>query len=217
MLSLHTQTERLTLTELFARFDVTKVETEGRGPDADLIFRVKMDGELVSFWVSPRHNFLVRKRGWVSEKADLHSETEVVRFHEPEPGVFFPARVESTTTAAGSRVPIRTITYSEVALNKPYPPDIFVLKFPRGAYLLNQFKNQTYETDEDGKPLGKVTPVPEAAIMPTSPLDKSAPPPLTETKDEPQSWSRYILPISLGILALAAVAWIARRRVRAAT
>jgi hypothetical protein len=132
-----------------------------------------------------------------------------------EPGVFFPARVEVYVSDQNKRSTLRTVDYSEVALNKPHPPDIFTLKFPRGTALYDEIHNTSYSTDENGRPLGKVMTIPDSALMPLNPTDDS-PQPRTETKEEPRSWTRFILPASAGVLVLAAVAWLVRRKLRAA-
>jgi hypothetical protein len=215
LLSVHNK-DTLTFGELLAQCEVTKAEVEGQEPTADLVFHVKKaNGETTAYWVSPKYNFLVRKLVW-SPGADVRTEREVFGFQEPEPGVFFPIRVEGVFVDKDVRTPHRAVTYSEVVVNKPHPPGTFDLKFPRGALLFNEPRNQTYDTDENGKPLGKVRTLPDAPLMPRSPPEQGDEP-LTETKEEPESWTRYILYISLGILAAAAMIWTLRRRSNPAT
>jgi len=215
LLSVHNDRETFPFSDLLAQSEIAKVETDGNGPGADLVFHIKRSGQTIAYWVSPRYNFLLRKSVWSPGAAD-RSETEVTLFHELEPGVFFPAHAEVSSITSGVRSIIRTVDYTEVLLNKPHPPGIFALKFPRGAPLFNQTRNQTYKTDEDGKPLGDTMTLPESALLPTSPVDKGPIPALTETKEEPRSWTRFILPASAGVLVLAAIAWVIRRRLRAA-
>ncbi len=213
MLSLRSKMKPVNLAEILRRGEVTKVDTDGSGPAAEWVFYVKRDGETIAYWVAPRYNFLIRRRVW-SPGAQNSSESVVPRFHELEPGVYFPARVEVYVSDQGKKRTLRTVDYTEVALNKPHPPDIFTLKFPRGTALYDEIHNTSYDTDENGRPLGKVMTIPDSALIPLSPTDDS-PQPLTETKEEPRSWTRFILPISAGILVFAAIAWLSRRRLRA--
>lgn len=213
LLSLAAEQGALPLADFLAQGEV--LAAEARDPAGDVLLRVKHDEEPSTLWVSPGRMFLVRKRSSDPDAEDRW-ETEVTAFHEPVPGVFFPARAEATHITKAGRVPVRTVTFTDVAVDKPHPPGTFALKFPRGTRLLNQVRNLTYETDADGNPIGKVETPPQIALLPTNLPDTGAPP-RTETTEEPRSPVRYVLPAALAVLAAAGVAWAIRRRVRPAT
>ena len=172
----------------------------------------KQLGQEVEIWFSEPHNYLINKIVGKPTAAN-RTETEVVKFTELAPGIFFPELTEVRRfTTTGSALE-QTASFSEIRLDRDHRQGVFDFKFPKRAKLVNVTMNQVYETDELGNPLGNVT---RAADVPSgrpAPTQALSPPPssLTETKEEPKTVTRYILPSSVGLLTAAAGWWYIRR------
>lgn len=146
-------------------------------------------------------NYLVRKVVY-ERVGGIRREAEVEKFQEFTGGVYFPVRVVGRAGDGFSSL----AEFTDVSINEPLPRDIFEFRYPHGVTLYDGIRNARYRVDESGNPISEMVPLSQEPV----------PPPLTdllnhqhfsETLQEPRSWTRWILPVSLGILAAAAVGY----------
>lgn len=161
----------------------------------------------VEIHFDPGVNHLVRKT--IYTIGGLRHEDEVVRFKECAPGLFFPERVVRNSTEDGKPYGGSTTEFFDIRVNQPLPADIFQFRYPHGVMLTDTIRNTRYQVDSEGNPISKETAMGRGP--PPPPLGEAAPRPGTESLEEPRSFTRWILPVSLGILGLAAGAAVLRR------
>jgi hypothetical protein len=168
-----------------------------------------MPASEVEIQFDPAANYLVRKATYILSRGYVH-EHEVVQFNEVGPGLYFPERITGRSENDGKQDTSLLTTISDVRVNKPLPRDVFAFRFPNRVMLTDDIRNTQYRVDPMGNPTSKETPL---GPRQPSPASQNAPATLgTVTEEEPQSLTRWILPVSLGILLVAAVAAYLRRR-----
>jgi hypothetical protein len=172
----------------------------------------------VEIHFDPALNYLVRKRKYTrTTSIAVHfMEDEALEFRELSPGLFFPERTAGRSGRVADPDFDYAATISEMKLNQPLPPEVLKFRFPNGMYISDTVRGEFYHVDAEGNKVSK-----------SSPIDRAAPPPRanevirplfgTETEEEPKSWTRFLIPVSLAVLALAAVVALLRRRKRAAS
>jgi hypothetical protein len=162
-------------------------------------------------WFDPHVNFLVAKTIFSTATGDVNSipfrrETKVTGFKEIAPGLFFPEQVKSQIFKDGKFTGSRIAKFSDVQVNQRQPPDIFELRFPGGITIVDQIEGKRYQTHESGKAVpGTEDPIRGGVPLPANAVQR------TETRQEPERWTRWVLWASLGILALAGTAWLYQR------
>lgn len=203
------------LSDFLDQSDILEVRRQGTGDaQPDIVIRTRKGGQTAEVVVSTKHNFLV-SAVVTNPGKEPRSETRVTKFIEPSPGIFFPARVEVSNVANGKTEPYRVADYSEVKVGNPLPRDAFEFRYPRGVRLLNLIRNETYEADEQGNPIGKVD-KPRTSFDPQSSTGERSgdhsPAQLSETTAEPRSWTWLIPVVSILILTLGGAIWLIRRQ-----
>jgi hypothetical protein len=173
-------------------------------PDKDLITTVKLQFD-------PSVNYLIRKAAYdtSSSNGNYRREEEVVDFKECEPGVFYPERVLGRSEEDGKPYSTSESRLSDIHVNEAIPKSIFHLTYPNGVYLSDGIKGTRYRVDAQGNQISEGIPLTRG---PAAPIPGDRPPAGSETQAEPGSAMRWILPISLLVLAMASVAGLLRRR-----
>lgn len=173
----------------------------------ELIY-VSLEHELscLEFWFDPQVDFLVRKHVVIAKLQSIRSELEVMRFKEAAPGVFFPERVETRNSYGSQPLPSQTVDFLDIRVNRPIPANVFQFRFPSGTEVTDYILGKIYKVDENGGLSGSMRDLirfPSAARTDVAPR--------SETREEPKLLSRWILPVSVAILALAGVLGLVRR------
>lgn len=169
----------------------------------------------VDIYFDPNVNYLVRK---VAYSYPTHNwEGEIPEFKEHGPGLFFPTESVGTSQMLPSKDKLydSKTKFSDVQINQPLPNNIFSFNYPHNVILGDDIRGCQYRIDANGNQISKETP-----------FGREPPPPGdsgdekqafgTETQEEPQPLSRWILPISVGILISGGVAAFLRGRKRQA-
>lgn len=155
-------------------------------------------------------NYLVRKITITFLTTNYRLENEVLEFKECRPGLFFPEHMAGSAWLTNKVKDFDSRTsFSEVQINQPLPREIFNFKYPNGVSLRDNIRGCEYRVDADGNPISQE--VPYVHEPPNQASAANAPITGTETQEEPKSATRWILPISLGILIVAGVAAYRRR------
>jgi outer membrane lipoprotein-sorting protein len=160
-------------------------------------------------YFDPRVNYLIRKVVYSHASGELNRTEEVVTFKDCQSGIFFPESISSTSENSSGISKL-----SDIKVNEPLPKDIFQFRYPDGVIMTDSINGTQYRVDAEGRAtstpnlLGHDTPPPAKNNVETEPG--------TETKTEPLSVSRYILPLSVCVLFISLfLVYIRRRRIRA--
>jgi hypothetical protein len=208
--------QRLTLDELLQTpvgpVEASQVAEKGRDYVVLKLSAELMADELAAFeiWFDPQVNYLACKlvgtsAGKQSNRKNSRRETEVVGFKEVSPALYFPERVETKFYRNDQLVQHDVVSFSDIRVNQPLPADIFRLDIPGGAEVTDMIQNEEYKVDSAGQPLdGKAS---IAAYAPLSPATAET----TDTVEEPQPLTRWIVPVALGALLVASAIWLVRK------
>jgi hypothetical protein len=130
--------------------------------------------------------------------------TEVVRFKEVAPAIFFPEQIESRKKA-GDASTVRSFT--EVRVNQPMPAHAYDFRFPAGTEVTDEVQNKVFKAQEDGQivhmkhlrivPFTQIAPAPDAVRG--------------VTREEPTGRTRWILPVGLFFLAMGGCIYLWRK------
>jgi hypothetical protein len=166
-------------------------------------------------WFDPRANYLISRTvvtvrpgapKWPAGNPEVGSRTEVTRFAEPAPGVFFPAEVTKVRTMGGKFEYREVAQVKNIRVNAPLSPATFSLNHVPGDRVSDHLQGKRYTVGSDGKTETKL------AIIgpPTPPVGVTE---LTEMKAEPRSVTSWLLPLSAGLIVVGvALAYVRRRR-----
>lgn len=170
----------------------------------------------VEIHFDPSVNYLIRKTVYVHANGPYRIEDEVVSFKECSPGLFFPERLVGRSGPEGNYNFNHTTVISEIRINQPLPENVFHLRYPEGVVFDDRIRGVRYRANSEGKPISPEEPleVGRVAVAPLGEEPASSRP--METQEEPRSMTRWILPISCGILAVGLIAAFVRRRHRSA-
>lgn len=164
-------------------------------------------------WLSKAHGFLASKVLMSSQGTGNHGYTKEYRvehFHEREPGIFFPQRLSSISKDGAIRRVVTRTEFSEIDLNPGLSDTDFLLAIPPGVVFADGVRGELYKVDAQGKQVGESIALDRGA--PPPPLGQITPAePLRPTEAEPYSSWRWLLLLSLGALAAAAVVALMRR------
>jgi hypothetical protein len=162
----------------------------------------------------PAVNYLVR-RVVHSSGSRFRRVEEVVQFKNCGGGVFFPEHIIGGVGADDNYEDGKSdAILSDIRVNAPLSADAFRIRYPNGIYMTDSITGTSYRIDSDGKrissekPLGKNPPPPPSAL--------AGPDEGVETTEEPKPLSRWLVPISVGFIAVALLL-IVRRRWRASS
>ncbi len=203
----------LTLEELLHRphklGKVTRESHEGREYIV-LKISIKLEGELkgdFEIWFDPQVNYLARKLiGEITSSTPTKTrrESQVLRFLEAAPGVYFPVEAETKFYNDGKLAQHDVVTFSEIRVNQPLAPNLFELPIPPNSTVSDSIQDREYQVDAQGKAFG-----PERSLIKFAPLPAGSA--QTETMTEPESVTRWIVYALLGVLAIAGGIWYVRR------
>ncbi len=164
----------------------------------------------LEIWFDPAVNYLVRRRVlWSSTIENLVlSDQEVMEFQEGSPGIYFPKVVKTTANRHDSPDKQRlTATFSNLQINRPISPEAMTFKFAEGLKVIDTVLNQVKVADANGEPTkpaltedGEPITLLPGLLVSQSP--EEAP---RATQQESESWTRWLLPASLGVFGLGAV------------
>jgi hypothetical protein len=160
----------------------------------------------MTVWFDPRANYMVSRRilSIVEKGKPFVATTQVERFTEAAPGVYFPANVTHTTQTDGRVMHREVSVIKDARANHGLPEDTFQLGFQPGTAVQDLIEGKRYTVGPDGRSKEGIK---DLAI---------SGPPLgftqrTETKSEPISITSWLLPLSLLLLATGGGLWLIRR------
>jgi len=142
-------------------------------------------------------NYLVRKAIYSIPGSSFRREDEIVKFLEIAPGIFFPVEAIGTSPP-DSRSKAKLL---EIKVNQPLPPSIFKFSYPRGVYFGDSITGTQYRVDSEGNAISKKTPLGTPPPPPAGELPQVGQG--MESQGEPESITRWILPVSVMVLVLA--------------
>jgi outer membrane lipoprotein-sorting protein len=154
-------------------------------------------------WFDPSVNYLIRKYVSHQSKGSVAAAT-VTRFVEAAPAIFFPEQVEMKAIVDGKQDDSRSTTFSEIRINEPLPPSIFDFQFPGGTEVNDYSLGKSYVTGVDGKPAGELRDLNLAGVSVAAVAGGDV------TAAESESWSGWILPVSIAFLCMAGLLWARR-------
>ncbi len=178
------------------------------------LIRVELshDSNHFEFWFSPKHNYLMTKRvDHPMIEPNHRYEQEVLEFAEPNPGQFFPSKIEwrrydrSGLKRQGSK------ELTQIRLNQPIPAEEFRIPGIDGELCHDGYREVRYRIDADGFRVGPATPLNPPQLLPKNPN----PVPPAPIEDANEGMNKFLIWSSIGILALllcAAVLEIRRLR-----
>jgi hypothetical protein len=203
---------------------VRKVHRKTKDGEEMIVVALSFEGtkELPLSWeveiqFDPAVNYLVRRVSYTTsgEKGRMCRENEITEFKECTPGVFFPERARgSTVTEGGKPFFTYSVVLSDIQVNEPLPDEVFRFRYPEGIILTDGIRGTSYRVDAEGNPISPETPM--GTVPPPAEGEPALHPPGHETREEPRPASRWILPVSLGMLALGGILFVVRRRRTAA-
>lgn len=164
----------------------------------------------LEIWLDPKVNYLARKMHITMTLSGpkARGEHEVVRFKEAVPGIYFPEQVEARGYTDNNLDGTTMATFADIRINQPLQHDAFKLHYPSGVKVMDTIQGKFYTVDGDGRPVGTVK---NMQVVQTPPLPVGVDP-QTATEFEPTSATRWILPVSLGVLAMGGIAWLIRKQ-----
>jgi hypothetical protein len=171
-------------------------------------------------------NYLVRRAVANRKNADLRyrAERKVLHFAEPTPGIFFPDSLAEEVSVKDRPEHSSKYALTGIEIDQDIPKSALAITFPHGVDMLDWVQDRTYKVDAAGREIGKSqarlnpTLKPIVAGTATAPAISGRPTPRGEpTREEPRSWTRWILPASLVILLIGASLWFVERRRSAAS
>ncbi len=189
------------------KVNAVKRRTEG---DREFIYiDLEQEKSRLEIWLDPHVNYLARKMYITNLKGvNTRGESEVIRFKEAEPGIYFPEKVETRAYYDNNLTGITTKTFTDIRINQPIRPDVFQLHYPSGIMVMDTIQGKLYTVDSEGRPVGEVKDLQHVQTPPLRARANSQ----TATEFEPKSWTRWILPASLGVLAVGVISWLIRKR-----
>ncbi|MBP3960113.1 hypothetical protein J8F10_33220 [Gemmata sp. G18] len=144
---------------------VERLAARSDGSPGEIRVVLENDKCVCEFWFSPKHNYLIRKR--IEHPADQlrhRHEDEVSEFVEPNPGQFFPARIERRSFEAGELKQHTRRNLSEVRINRPVPNEAFRIPGIEGCLCDDQTTGTQFRVDADGYRFGAECPIPPTTI-----------------------------------------------------
>jgi len=170
----------------------------------------------VEIYFDPTVNYLVKKTVYtIHGKSDYVREDEITDFTECSPGLFFPRNAAGRSGAPENWTLTTKSVLSEIRVNQALPADTFRIRFPHNVIMTDAIRGTRYRIDSNGNRISEETPYANVKSIPPPGVDPSDDPPHVETREEPRSWTRWILPISVAILVAGLIAAHIRRRRRA--
>lgn len=176
------------------------VELAGPHAQQEVCIKLLNKDNLQEICLDPATNYMVRKFSSArASQAGSSHELEVLKFHEPAPGIFFPAHIEIREKKTPSLPPTHrgSIYFSKVSVNQHVNEATFKPTFPIGTEVANSMDGKEYRVNLAGvmEPTGKTL-----TLLP--PLSHSNELARGQTKSEPEPFGQWILPVSCGFVVL---------------
>ncbi|VTR98244.1 unnamed protein product [Gemmata massiliana] len=182
---------------------VERLPGQSGGPSGEIRVVLENDKCVYEFWFSPKHNYLIRKR--IEHPADQlrhRHEDEVSEFVEPNPGQFFPARIERRSFEAGELKQHTRRNLSEVRVNRPVPNEAFRIPGIEGCLCDDQTTGMQFRVDADGYRFGTAQAIPPTTVHQTANFDlfpsRPASPPFSPADQSMEFW----LYVAIAVLVL---------------
>jgi len=161
-------------------------------------------------WFDPRANYLACKligtfSGDGSKAEEKRKESQVLRFKEVSPTVYFPEQSETRFFKNGQLILHEVVRLSDIRINQPLPVNAFELAIPPGAKVVDTIQDKEYVVGTDGKAAGTSRPLQK--FPPMAPGER----PLAETSEESRPLTRWIVPASLIVVGIAGGLWLVGR------
>ncbi|MGI8979358.1 MAG: LolA family protein [Pirellulaceae bacterium] len=219
--------QRLTLDEILRRphklGNITRQPYQGHAcvvlkMSAELTVGKNTDFEI---WFDPQVNYLacklIRDSTRRADQLNVHSESQVLRFTEAAPGIYFPAQTERKSYTDGKLTQHDIVTFSDVRINQPLPPNIFELPIPPGVTVIDEIQDREYQVDAGGKAIGPGRSLPK--VMPLAAGSGKLPGnskgtfgvAQVETTAEPKPVTRWIIYAFLFVLVVTGSIWYVGR------
>jgi hypothetical protein len=164
----------------------------------------------VTHWHDVGYNYLVRKVAMESGSSGEYCEAEILEFLEGSPGIFFPTKCRKKVSRGGQQVNGSLTTLSDVRINEPIAADVFRLPaIPAGTRLVDRVEDKVYPVDENWRAIGEAKPYRQGYVAVSK--DEIRAGYQAQSTEEPRSFTRWLIPGSLVILALAGACWFYRR------
>ena len=158
----------------------------------------------------PSVNYLIRKVVRSKTGSRFADVEEAVQFKNCGGGIFFPERVVGRAGVGDKPSETRSESLlSDIRVNQPLPPEVFRLRYPAGISLTDSIRGTSYRVDSDGNPLSVEKPL--GTVPPPAPSRLAGPDGGAETAEEPQSRFRWILPVSIGLVAVGILLTVRKR------
>ena len=168
--------------------------------------------------LDPQFNYLIRRSVYtkLGGTQKLVRDDRVLAFRETSPSIYFPESVEFHAKIGDKDWYNKVVTLSEIHVNEPIPTNVFDMSFPNGVIMSDRIRNVTYYVDESGHRISEEKAV---ASVPPPPISKGEtvadvpnPDAGRPTREEPRSWTRFIFPVSAGLLFIGALLLIVQRK-----
>jgi hypothetical protein len=202
------------LLELPHKKGVARWVKEGQ---ADYLYlEITHDKARLELWFDPKANYLVRKLVQHMLNSDgprnYVGVNEVTRFREITPGVYFPEEIRSSFTATDKPATGRTVTFTDIQVNKPARPDVFTLKYPKNAQMADLVEGVVYWVTEDGNKIKPVTDrnghIQKVSLTASVPGGRRP----TVTVDNPLSTTNLLMWAACAGAVILFALWLIRRR-----
>jgi hypothetical protein len=163
------------------------------------------------FWFDPQVNYLVRKSTYIPDTdKSLVRETEVIRFSEATPGIFFPTEIEQRGRNKDRPFAVVRTTISDLTVNRSLSKSDMRLPNIAGLITYDSDRQTDYKVDADGNRAGPETPTKVKRGLTTS-ASETASRPIPPSKPPWPLWL-WILIVSICCLLVAAGLRYRRRR-----
>jgi hypothetical protein len=185
---------------------IQRVENVVRGEEDFNVIELKIGSSIREYSFDRHRNYLIRK---VATSAGSDSSTsEVVRFTEAAPGIYFPEIVILKVFSKGALDQTRASTFADIRVNMPIPDAGFRLEYPPSTEVHDLIRGKQFTTDGSGQIAGEGT---DLAVPPPTVSSRESGPPRAQTTTEASSWLSWILPVSVCLLLVGACFWCSKR------
>ncbi|QJW99219.1 hypothetical protein [Frigoriglobus tundricola] len=151
------------------------------GKPGDIRVELAHDRGVYEFWFSPSHNYLIRKViEHPTDQPQHRHEQEVAAFAEPNPGQFFPARIDYRSFQDDALKYHTRRILSDVQLNRPIPAAAFRVPGIEGGWCQDLKSKTGFRVDADGYRIGKPQPIPVSGELIQPPPRPTKTPPAQE-------------------------------------
>jgi hypothetical protein len=179
--------------------------------------RVTITSDMVSgaevttaLWHDVGYNYLVSRMEVIFSSSSDRGVAEIMEFTDFGQGVFVPTKYRRQMFHREKLVSGEDVTLSDVRVNEPIPKSVFQLPaIPAGTVLRNEFAGTRYPVNSGWQRIGAAETLPHAFVagkLPGEPVENRG-----QSTHEPRSWSLWLAPAPLVVLAVAGACLLYRR------